>query len=316
MANAPATTPIGPRWLHALAVLTALAALPLLFLGAEVTTRQVGMVDPAWPTVPWHLWLTGWLDRGLGFLIEHGHRLAGWLVGFGALALMIGMWLREPRRWLCWLATAAACGVALQGLLGGLRVRLNELLGPDLALIHGCFGQLVFSLLVSVAVCTSRRWTAASETPPEESTTQRRWSTALVCLLLLQLLLGALLRHKGGSLAQRGHLLVAFAVVATAAWLVRETWNSPDRRLQLTARFLAVLIVLQLLLGVEAWMVKFATPAWQVAPPRVVGRDMVRSAHVLVGSLILATSVVAALAARWRAEVRQHPVVHRLEGAA
>ena len=34
-----------PRWLRAWAVLTACAALPLVTLGAEVTTKQVGMVD-------------------------------------------------------------------------------------------------------------------------------------------------------------------------------------------------------------------------------------------------------------------------------
>jgi hypothetical protein len=36
-----------PRWLHAWAVLTVVATLPLLFLGAEVTTKQAGMTDPA-----------------------------------------------------------------------------------------------------------------------------------------------------------------------------------------------------------------------------------------------------------------------------
>src|SRR5262249_8363879 len=34
-----------PRWVHAVAVLTVLAAFPLLFLGAEVTTKGAGMAD-------------------------------------------------------------------------------------------------------------------------------------------------------------------------------------------------------------------------------------------------------------------------------
>ena len=45
-------TPVVPRWIHWCAVLTVCAALPLLTLGAEVTTRGVGMVDPRgfrWP---------------------------------------------------------------------------------------------------------------------------------------------------------------------------------------------------------------------------------------------------------------------------
>jgi heme A synthase len=201
-----------------------------------------------------------------------------------------------------------------------MRILLNELSGPQLALIHGCFGQLVFALLVSVAVCTSRRWPAGltSAMAPEERASLQRWSTALVGVLLLQLVLGAVLRHLGNALAQRGHLLVAFAVVAIATWLVRMAWHSSDRRLQVAARCLVALIVVQLVLGVESWMVKFATPPWQVATNRPGDRDLVRSAHVLVGSLILATSVVAALAARWRPAptVLLAPGAGQLEGAA
>jgi heme a synthase len=60
---------LAPRWLHYWALLTVCAALPLLLLGAEVTTKQVGMVDPDWPTYPWQLWLQDWRPFGLGFLI-------------------------------------------------------------------------------------------------------------------------------------------------------------------------------------------------------------------------------------------------------
>src|SRR5262245_26782592 len=50
------------RWLNAWAVLTAAFTLPLLALGAEVTTRRVGMVDRQGFREPWHLialWLQG-----------------------------------------------------------------------------------------------------------------------------------------------------------------------------------------------------------------------------------------------------------------
>ena len=42
----------------------------------------------------------------------------------------------------------------------GYRVKLNELLGPNLALIHGCFAQLVFALIVTIAVVTGKKWLA------------------------------------------------------------------------------------------------------------------------------------------------------------
>ena len=44
---------LAPRWLHWWAVFTACAALPLVLLGAEVTTKQVGMVDPQGFRAPW-----------------------------------------------------------------------------------------------------------------------------------------------------------------------------------------------------------------------------------------------------------------------
>src|SRR5947209_14144525 len=114
------------RWLHRWAVLTVVVTLPLLFLGAEVTTKQVGMVDKEWPTAPWLLWVKSWKENGgLAFLIEHSHRLAGYTVGTCTIVLVAGLWLTERRRWLCWLGTAALLGVIVQGILGGMRVLLH-----------------------------------------------------------------------------------------------------------------------------------------------------------------------------------------------
>jgi heme A synthase len=293
-------SPGSARWVHALAVFTALAALPLLFLGAEVTTKQVGMVDPVWPTQPLYLFVEGtaW-ERGVGFLIEHGHRLAGWTVGACAILLTVGVWKTEPRRWVRWLALAVLVGVSCQGILGGLRVRLNAYFGTDLALIHGCFGQLVFSLLVSLAMCTSRRWNENSTDVLSDSASLRRWSLLVTGLLILQLVLGAFVRHRGLAIAQRGHLLVAFAAIAAVTWLVKVIWDNyrSERSLVGAARVLAVVVLIQIALGIEAWMVKFGS--MQVMEPGhwLFNRDLVRTCHVLGGAILLATSVVVTLRA-------------------
>src|SRR5690242_20175647 len=89
--SSAADTPVVPRWLHAWAVLTALAALPLLTLGAEVTTRKVGMIDNKGFREPWHLFGQSFADKGLAYFIEHGHRLAGFVVGILAIVLAIGL---------------------------------------------------------------------------------------------------------------------------------------------------------------------------------------------------------------------------------
>ncbi len=131
------------RWLHAWAILTVLAALPLLFLGAEVTTKGVGLADPVGYRHPWELLQiladsTGLGAGGLGLQIEYSHRIAGFTVGICAIVLVVGLWVWEPRRWVRWAGVAALVLVGIQGLLGKYRVDLHDLawIGPSLPLIH------------------------------------------------------------------------------------------------------------------------------------------------------------------------------------
>src|SRR5262249_48665429 len=210
------------------------------------TTKKVGMVDPVGFREPWHLLRTPLQELGLGFVIEHSHRLAGFVVGTCVIVLAIALWLREPRRWVRWLGLAALVGVSMQGLLGGLRVNLNALMGNNLALIHGCFAQLVFALLVSLALWTSRGWqtaSAAADTPQ-----LRHWSLLTACLVYSQAVLGALVRHKDVALGARAHLLVAFAVVAAVVWLGKLVADSHpgDKFRMRPVQGLAALVCLQL----------------------------------------------------------------------
>jgi len=101
----PAST---PRWLFAMAVLTVCAALPLLLIGAHVTSTGTGMVDSrpyVNPVQAIQEFLAG--EKSFGWMIEHSHRLAGWLVGLCGTLLAAGAWWKEPRRGVRWLATVA-----------------------------------------------------------------------------------------------------------------------------------------------------------------------------------------------------------------
>ncbi len=315
-------TPSSPRWLHAWAVLTVCATVALLALGAVVTTFRVGMADPVWPTYPWHLALINWQESSPGFLIEHTHRLAGYVVGCCVIGLAAGLWYYERRTWLRWLGLAALAAVIVQGLLGGFRVRLNALLGTDLSVIHGTFAQVVFTLFVSLALFTSRGWREATATiPPAEGARLRRGSLLLTALVFLQLVFGAVLRHTHSGLAQRGHLLVAFAVVAAAAWLIQAVWNTrgADRVLATAAKLLAALLVLQLALGAEAWLLRYGSGVPPEVQPVTVRQAVVRTAHVLLGSWVLATSAVVTLQVYRRTATAPEAAtvpLSRLEGAA
>ena len=87
-----------PRWLHFWAWLTVAAAGILLTLGQLVTSFQAGMADPLWPTEPWYLLLIDWQEPSPGYLIEHSHRIAGFVVGGLTAILALGLWWNHPRR--------------------------------------------------------------------------------------------------------------------------------------------------------------------------------------------------------------------------
>src|SRR5262245_60419053 len=139
--------------LHAVALLTAVATFPLIFMGGLVTSHGAGLSVPDWPNswgynmflFPPRLW------RG-GIWYEHIHRLMGSVVGIMAIALTIAAWKLERRKWVRWLCNGVLAAVIVQGVLGGLRVVLVKL---DLAIVHACLAQTFFCLATLAALVTS-----------------------------------------------------------------------------------------------------------------------------------------------------------------
>lgn len=192
--------------LHRLAIITAIATFPLIFMGGLVTSHEAGMSVPDWPntwgynmfTFPPSLWVGG-------IFYEHTHRLMGALVGLLAIALTAWAWLNEPRLWVRWLATSVLGAVIVQGVLGGLRVVLVEL---DFAIVHGVLAQAIFCLMALIVAVTSRWWhnrdsatsLQGSYTCPCQSWTVRLGVIAIV-FIFAQLIVGAMMRHYKAGLA-------------------------------------------------------------------------------------------------------------------
>ncbi len=313
-------------WLHGWAVLTVCATLGLLVLGSLVTTFGAGMADRDWPTHPLFLLrekIEAEAERQgyttFLFTIEHSHRAAGWFVGACSIVLCAWLWLADDRTWMKWLGTAALVGVSLQGVLGGMRVRLHEWLGTDLATAHGCFAQLVFALLGCIALFTSPWWKQPLSTVPRRP---GRLALGVVGIVYLQVIFGAIVRHSHLRFAQRLHFLIAFAVFgAVYALLValREV-SARDHRFRWLTRMLMGFLTMQILLGVEAWMLRFGSYTMPEQQPFTVGAAVVRTLHFVFGTLLFATTVLLAVMACRPAERKgaTNPALHEtvLEGVA
>lgn len=305
-----------PRWLHGIAVLTVMCTLPLLFLGAGVTSHGVGMVDPRGFRWPWEIVRVLLENNGLAWLLEYGHRTFGFLVGMCGIAFAVGCFFGERRTWLRWAGCLPLVMIVSQGLLGIFRVDYNALHGREFAMVHGMFAQLVLAVLVGATVVTSRRWASERE---EVSPGLRRWSIATAAIIFAQLVLGGMVRHSDSLLGPRGHLLGAFVVVGAVVWLLkllRENGQFGFARVALMG-----LLALQLVLGMESWLAKYFVPtavSHETLAPAPMHGEWIRTAHYVVGSLLFATSVSVAILAQRRAVPALEPaprVMHELEGA-
>ena len=285
-------------WPHRIAWVVACATFPLVWVGGLITTTDAGMAVPDWPNTygynlllyPWTTWLFGPWD----LFIEHGHRLFATGVGMLTILLLAVSWNQGSR--LRMLAAAALALVLTQGVLGGLRVVLND---RYLGLVHGSVGPLFFAYTALLVVLTSSRHTAA--------TFQRRviW---LPLIIFCQVVLGATLRHTpeqsdpwAFATHVQAHLagaLIVTILVFTAAWQGAE-----DRRARWIGRGMAGLVLLQVGLGVGTWFVKYRLPAWAAGlatgtmDASVAGgwaETHIVTAHTAIGAILLALATARA----------------------
>lgn len=280
-------------WLHRLALSTVCVALVTLVAGALVTSKNAGMAFRDWPTSDGHNMLTyPWLAdfaRDWDKFLEHGHRLAGMLIGIWSIALVTLVTKHESRQWVKLASVGVLVGVILQGVLGGFRVWFDE---RGLAMLHGAFAACVFSLMAVVATSLSRLWREASEAFRNQTVgAVKVMALGTVALLGVQYLLGGLIRHQGTGLHEHLGLgiLALLAVVANTvvahrsgiSWLRRSGW------------MLMVMVLLQVGLGGAAWVTKFGFGATgYVAVADSIQQVGFRTAHTVVGILVFMTSVV------------------------
>lgn len=104
-------------------------------------------------------------------------------------------------RKLCWLALILVVG---QGLLGGLRVTLFK---DEIGIFHATLAQLFLVLLVAITFISSRQWAIWKADLSRNTTASSTFGwlmSALCALVVVQLVLGAFMRHQHAGLAVSG----------------------------------------------------------------------------------------------------------------
>ena len=275
------------RLVHVLAVATALVSLAPIGLGSLVTTLGAGMAFPDWPTSDGQGMLAyPWLQSSGDKFVEHGHRLAGMLVGFCSIGLCAVAWLGKSSRGVRYAVVAVLAGVIVQGLLGGLRVRLDR---QVVAFGHSVFGCLVFVSLWMVSSATSQSW---SRSGTEVTSSKLVWALAWIypLLVLVQYIFGGVIRHMGSML--HAHLIGAVLVSLFGSCVVIVSFRAGFRGIRSRAVLVGVAVSGQILLGLGVWLTKFGfAPAGLVAVQHSMPQVVARTSHTVVGMVVVATAV-------------------------
>lgn len=181
--------------LHWFAVATACATFFLIIAGGLVTSTDSGLAVPDWPLSYGQLMppMVG------GIFYEHGHRMVATFVGLLTTILAIWMWRSEERKWVRNLGWIALLAVITQGVLGGITVLY--LLPTWVSTTHATLAQSFFSLTIVLAILTSPSWKSHQPLDYGRMKKTRLLAIAATGAVLLQLILGALMRHSGSGLA-------------------------------------------------------------------------------------------------------------------
>ena len=295
----------------------------LLFAGGVTTSIQAGMAFLDWPLSNGSLNPEGW-THAADQLAEHSHRLLGMKMGLLSIALAVFCGIFESRKIVRRLALALVGIIIFQGVLGGMRVLLDQqnlhtetnVIAHIFVILHACGAQITLCTMVTLVILLSRGWIegeAVAEGPAVISL--RRWAKFAVVALLGQLLLGAMVRHLKAALIFGDHFPLltgditgwesffparitlhalvhylhrvwAVIVVVIVFRFITKAWSIPKIRRDhgFWIGLLSVLLVLQVALG--------AMVVWTIRNPHAA------TVHTLCGASILAIT--------WGLTVRVH----------
>lgn len=281
----------------------------LLFAGGFTTSIKAGMAFLDWPLSNGSLNPDGWTVES-DKMAEHSHRLLGMKIGLLSIGLFIWAHYREARSSVRTLTRVLVLMVVLQGVLGGARVRFdqlnimsdNNLIAQTFAVSHACGAEIVLGLLVAITILSSRHWIEKQAGLTEVVPTAIRRLGIFACGgIFIQILIGAVMRHAGAGLAiprfplanqhsllpdywnfavgiHFAHRVGAVIVTVLLMLFLCKLWghNATRKALGWGALLLVFLLSLQIYLG--------ALTIWTAKNPHVA------TTHMLLGAFLLATT--------------------------
>ena len=280
-----------------LASLTCGVALLPIGMGALVTTMKAGMAFADWPSsdgqnMLLYPWFSDFRTNPEKF-VEHGHRLAGMLIGCVAIALAVAGW-RTGRGWIRNYTVGLLVAVIAQGLLGGARVLLDA---QTMAMTHSLTGALFFSACVLFRCLLFNSWPQWVQ-QSDNSMTLATFATvvALPGLVLLQYALGGALRHL--HTLRTEHAFGAVIVLCVCGYAALKLLVSGHSLLQGAGGLVLSTLTLQFALGLGAMMTRFGyREIGYVAVVGSIEQAIACSLHTVIGMFLLASCSIASLSA-------------------
>ena len=288
-------------WHHRTAVFIASATFVVIIAGALVTSEGAGLSVPDWPTSYGHLLkLPPWVG---GIVYEHSHRMIAWFTGLCTMVIGVWTWFVDRRRWMKVLAFGALGTIILQGILGG--VTVLHFLPPTISSAHATVAQTFFCIAVAIAVFTGPRWVQKDPQPVYDDGHPKLLVLCLcsIVILYVQLIFGAMFRHHG--MPWWPHAVNAFSVTLMLTLTgIRALIQFPRiEAIRRPAVFMLFLLVSQVFLGFAAFLTRVVWGPETALPQFSMLISTV--AHVAVGALLLAVTVVLTLQVWRHATVRQ-----------
>ena len=187
-------------WLRWFSKLVIISTLGLIFAGALVKSHEVGLSVPDWPTTYGkHMFTFPFSEMVGGIFYEHLHRLIATTIGILTIVLVVGLGLSNRPSWIKKMGYSALGVVILQGMLGGITVLY--FLPPIISIFHGMLAQGFLIMTIIIGYSLSKEGENRESNNGEENKQLIRPAFILLIAVVVQLFLGALMRHTGSGLA-------------------------------------------------------------------------------------------------------------------